>query len=301
MLKRTLVFTTGGGLSLRLRQLVWHGEDGRETTVPLEDIGFLMLESPKITVTTALLQALTEAAVAVIVCDAAHYPSGYLLPYRTHTLAHRIQTAQLSLSEARKRMLWQRIVAAKIRNQAAVAAAYDAALADALRALAARVRRGDDGRAEAQAARLYFGLFARWEGFRRERFGGQPNAALNYGYAVVRAAVARALVCSGLDPALGLCHANQYNHYCLADDMMEPYRPFVDRLVLSDPSFEGELPETGLTPAMKRALLPVLTHDVAVGGETRPLMNALALTTASLARCMDGNAEALVLPSLPGA
>lgn len=300
MIKRTLVFTTGGGLSLRLRQLVWHGEDGREATVPLEDIGFLMLESPKITVTTALLQALTEAAVAVIVCDAAHYPSGYLLPYRTHTLAHRIQAVQMSLSDARKRMLWQRVIVAKIRNQAAVAKRHDTSIAADLLSLAAQVRRGDDGRAEAQAARIYFTLFGRWEGFRRERFGEMPNAALNYGYAVVRAAVARALVCAGLDPALGLCHNNQYNHFCLADDIIEPYRPFVDRLVLSDPCFEEELPEIGLTTAMKRTLLTVLTHDVALDGVIRPLMNALALTAASLARCMNGNGEALVLPSLPG-
>lgn len=299
MIKRTVVFTTGGGLSLRLNQLVWKGEDGREAMVPLEDLGFLVLESARITITTALLQALAEEAVAVVVCDPSHYPAGYFLPYRTHTLAHRMLTAQIAFSDARKRMLWQRIVAAKIRNQASVAALYDRRLADDLRALAAQVKRGDDGCAEAQAARLYFRLFGRWEGFHRERFGEMPNAALNYGYAVVRAAIARALVCAGLDPALGLRHTNQYNHFCLADDVIEPYRSFVDRLVLAEPCFGKHLPEEGLTPTMKRILLTVLTHDVLMGHETRPLMNALTLTAASLARYISGNGEELELPSLP--
>ena len=301
MIKRTVCFSNPGTLRLHLRQLVWRGEDARETAVPIEDLGVLILESPLITVSTALLQALTEACVAVVLCDAAHLPSGYLLPQASHTLASRILRQQIELSDARAGMLWQQIVIAKIRNQAAVIRSMDATKAEELLQMAAQVRRGDVTNLEAQAARRYFEAFPIPEDvFHRSRYGTMPNAALNYGYAILRAAVARALVGSGLNPELGLHHRNQYNHFCLADDMMEPYRPFVDRIVLEHlDTFEKTEYPTKLSVKGKQLLLPFLTMDVQLGAATRPLFNALQLTSASLARCICNQQKTLELPSIP--
>ena len=301
MIKRTVCFSNPGTLRLHLRQLVWRGEDARETAVPIEDLGVLILESPLITVSTALLQALTEACVAVVLCDAAHLPSGYLLPQASHTLASCILRQQIELSDARAGMLWQQIVIAKIRNQAAVIRSMDATKAEELLQMAAQVRRGDVTNLEAQAARRYFEAFPIPEDvFHRSRYGTMPNAALNYGYAILRAAVARALVGSGLNPELGLHHRNQYNHFCLADDVMEPYRPFVDRIVLEHlDTFEKTEYPTKLSAKGKHLLLPFLTMDVQLGAATRPLFNALQLTSASLARCVCNQQKTLELPSIP--
>ncbi len=299
MIKRTLVFTTPGTLRTKYHQLIWRGEDEREASIPIEDIGFLLLESPQIMISTAALQNLTEAAIAVIICDASHLPAGYLLPYRTHTLAHRLLIDQIALTEAKKNRLWQQIIIAKIKNQASIAHIHHPDIATTLAHYAMRVQKGDPDNLEAQAARLYFRLFEKPnEPFRRDRFGEQPNPALNYGYAILRAAIARALVCSGLDPSLGLRHSNKYNHFCLADDIIEPYRPAVDRLVLDNADlFFTENDIDTLTPPAKRELLTVLTHDITIGGIKRPLMNALTLTTASLARCISGTAKEIELPS----
>lgn len=301
MIKRTVCFSNPGTLRLHLRQLVWRGEDAREAAVPIEDLGVLILESPLITVSTALLQALTEACVAVVLCDTAHLPLGYLLPQASHTLASRILRQQIELSDARAGMLWQQIVIAKIRNQAAVIRSMDATKAEELLQMAAQVRRGDVTNLEAQAARRYFEAFPIPEDvFHRSRYGTMPNAALNYGYAILRAAVARALVGSGLNPELGLHHRNQYNHFCLADDVMEPYRPFVDRIVLEHlDTFEKTEYPTKLSAKGKQLLLPFLTMDVQLGAAKRPLFNALQLTSASVVRCICNQQKTLELPSIP--
>ena len=300
MIKRTLCFSTPGNLRLHLCQLCWHGKDGREASVPIEDIGVILIESPLITVSTALLQSLTEQCVAVILCDAGHMPSSYLLPATAHTLAHHRIQSQVNLTDARKNRLWAEIIRAKIRNQAEAARSRDPELAEYLSGMEERVRKGDPDNLEAQAARAYFSLFAsQREGFVRDRYGDAPNAALNYGYAVLRASVARALVSSGLLPIFGIHHSNQYNHFCLADDMMEPYRPFIDLIVLDNFPFFAEINDANtLTPEGKRILLSFLTEDVFIGRQKRPLMNALAMTAASLARVIAGEDSQLTLPEL---
>lgn len=299
MIKRTLDFSSPGTLRLHLGQLVWKGEDGRAATVPIEDIGLLLIDAPLITLSSALLQALAEACVAVVFCDSSHLPSGYLLPQTAHTLVGRCLRAQIALTPVRVNRLWQQIVYAKISNQAHAIRPYAPDTADTLLGMAKRVRRGDPDNLEAQAARLYFSSFPLPEDFHRDRRGAMPNAALNYGYAVLRAATARALVVSGLNPALGLHHHNQYNHFALADDLMEPYRPAVDQTILDNLPTLTELtdPQT-LSPANKRLILPFLTTNMRCGQETRPLWNALQRTTASLAQCVSKNANALFFPSL---
>ncbi len=301
MIKRTVSFSTPGVLRLHLRQIIWKGEDGREASIPIEDVGLILIDTPLITVSVALLQTLVAHNVATVICDNAHLPSGYILPQTSHTLANRILKDQIALSDARARILWQHLIIAKINNQAAVLQARSPEIAQHLKGLAQSVRRGDQGNAEAQAARAYFSYFTeQLPGFHRERHGEMPNAALNYGYAILRAAVARALVMSGLNPALGLFHHNQYNHFSLADDIIEPYRPFVDDLVLDNlPSFTELYSVDQLSPSTKRILLSILTVDVKMGEMTRPLMNALSLTTASLAQFISGERKDLALPSLP--
>lgn len=303
MIKRTLVFGSPGTLRLRDRQLVWTDRAGEETTVPIEDIGFVLLESPLATCSVALLQALTDANAAVAVCDARHIPAAYLLPIADHTLAERHLQDQIACSEARANRLWRQIVQSKIRNQARAAAAISREASASIAALAERVKNGDPDNVEGQAAHVYFPLFReRWPAFDARHTDAMPNPALDYGYALLRAAVARALVSSGLHPSLGLHHHNQYNPFCLADDVMEPFRPFVDRLVIlhSDelpPKNADEPPR--LSPAEKRILLPLLAMDVRIGDVVRPLMNAVSQTTASLVRAFRGEQDALELPSFP--
>lgn len=300
MIKRTLCFASPGSLRLHLRQMVWKGEDGRDATIPIEDIGILILESPLITLSTALLQELSAAGVAVVVCDSSHLPSASLLPHAGHTLSNRILHQQITLTDARANMIWQQIVSSKITNQASAIQTWSSETGAHLLALAMRVKRGDPDNLEAQAAHAYFSSFPTQEPtpFHRSRAGEMPNAALNYGYAILRAAVARALVGSGLNPAFGLHHRNQYNSFCLADDIMEPYRPFVDLVVLENLPLYQEL-NSHLTPEGKRTLLPFLTMDVLIKETTRPLFNAIQLTTASLARIVCGEQKHLELPAFP--
>lgn len=299
MLKRTLDFSSPGSLRLHLNQLIWKGEDGRTASIPIEDIGIVLIDTPLITLSSALVQALAEACVAVVVCDSSHLPSGYLLPQTSHTLVGRYLREQIAVTPARENRLWQQIVRAKIVNQAIVISPYAPEAADTLSGMAQRVRRGDPDNLEAQAARLYFSSFPLSDSFRRERHGTMPNAALNYGYSILRAAIARALVASGLNPALGLHHCNQYNHFALADDMMEPYRPAVDRTILENLSSFTEISESKtLTPDKKRLLLPFLTMDMQCGQETRPLWNALQRSTASLAQCVTQEVADLFFPTL---
>lgn len=300
MIKRTLLFGNRGSLRLHYQQLVWRDESGEERTIPIEDIGFLILESPQITLTTALLQALSNANVATIVCDETHHPTAYFLPASSHTLAHRLLNHQIALTDAQRDRIWKHLIRAKIRNQGQLIATLNPEVGEQLLALAERVKNGDPENCEAQAARLYFREFAcRIPGFSRDRFGETPNPALNYGYAILRAAVARALVSSGLCCSLGIHHDNQYNPFVLADDVMEPYRPYIDRIVFDHLSRFVEVEDSTLTSEQKRLLLPCLSMDVNIDEQVRPLMNALSFTTASLARYIASPKNENLLLSLP--
>ena len=301
MIKRSLFFSTPGSLRLQLRQLVWKGEDGRSAQIPVEDIGLVLVESRQVSVTSALLTELGEAGATVIFCDASHMPSASLLPMAGNTRSQSVLHLQIKMSAVKSDILWGQTVREKILNQAAVAFPYDRELAGKLREMAKTVKRGDPANLEAQAARAYFSIFEKIgaEGFHRDPEGTMPNAALNYGYAILRAAVARALVSSGLHCAIGIHHHNQFNPFCLADDLMEPYRPFVDRIILSNRELFWT-DEDELTPLMKQALLSVAVTDVSIGKMTRPLMNALSLTSASFVRVIGEDGKGTIeYPKVP--
>lgn len=283
-----------GKLSLRYEQLVWTPETGEKRTVPIEDVGFVILETGKVELTSAALQFLSANNVAVVVCDKTHTPSAQLLPYAANTTASESTEAQLAATEAVNGRLWRMIVRQKIRNQAALMDRLNAKGARRLLSLAEEVKNGDPSNCEAQAARIYFQSLGP-DGFVRDREGAWPNAPLNYGYAILRAATARALVGSGLVCFHGIHHHNRYNAFALADDMMEPYRPFVDQYVLGKVK-PFDVPMDELTKEMRSRLLQMLTCDVNLVDVRRPLMVALSFTTSSLAKYYMKKADELVLP-----
>lgn len=294
MIAKTLCFSSMGKLSLRYEQLVWTADSGEKRTIPIEDIGFVILESEKVELTSAALQFLSENNVAVVVCDKTHTPSAQLLPYVANTTASESIEAQLAATDAVRGRIWRMIVRQKIRNQAALLERLGAKGAKRLLALAEEVKNGDPANCEAQAARIYFQSLGP-DGFVRDRDGAWPNAPLNYGYAILRAATARALVGSGLVCFHGVHHHNRYNAFALADDMMEPYRPFVDQYVLGKVKPFDE-PSDELTKEMRARLLQMLTCDVNLGDVRRPLMVALSFTTASLVRYYMKKSDELALP-----
>jgi CRISPR-associated protein Cas1 len=308
MIKRTLYFGNPAYLKTANEQLVvetllpetLQSADGETKTVaktiPIEDIGLLILDHRQVTITQALLSKLLANNTAVITCDDTHHPTGMLLSLDGHSLQSQKFQAQIDASVPLKKQLWQQTVAAKIENQAAMLA-FRRQENKLLLNLAASVKSGDSGNCEAQAAAYYWKrLFPEELNFRRERHGPPPNNLLNYGYAILRALVARSLVASGLLPTLGIHHRNQYNAYCLADDMMEPYRPFVDFVVYQLVRNNGQYLE--MSPSMKKALLEIPAMDVLIDGKKSPMMNAVQRTTASLAKCFEGAARKILFPKM---
>ena len=296
MIARTLCFSSIGKLSLKYEQLVWSPSDGETRTIPVEDIGVAIIESDKIEVTAAALQFLAECNVAVVLCGKAHMPSAQLLPFAANATSSESTEAQLEATAAVHGRLWRQIVRRKICNQAVLMERLGATGSKRLLTLADEVKNGDPANCEAQAARIYFQALGP-DGFVRDRDGCWPNAPLNYGYAILRAAVARALVGSGLVCFRGIHHHNRYNAFALADDTMEPYRPFVDQYVLGKVR-PFDVPQGDLTREMKARLLEMLTCDVKMGDLRRPLMVALSYTTASLVRYYKRELSELVLPEL---
>lgn len=296
MIARTLSFSSPGKLFAKDAQLVYEGEDGVRRSFPIEDLGFVILETGLMTVSSHCIRQLADANVALVVCDATHTPSAQMLPFAAHTTTQETVAAQLGATAAVQGRLWRQVVRAKILNQSELLRRLGFDACRRLRAMADEVKNYDAENVEAQAARIYFRALAPDPGFVRAREGTWPNPALNYGYGVLRAAVARALVGSGLTCFRGVHHHNRYNAFCLADDMMEPYRPFVDQYVFGHvPPFDVQA--TDLTRGMKARLLQMLTCDVKTGDLKRPLMVALTYTTASLAKYYLGKTDHLVLPS----
>lgn len=322
MIKRTLYFGNPAYLSLQQAQLIVrlpevekHIQEGvqglstegaekfkKEATasIPIEDIGVVVLDNPQIVFTHALQSALLENNVAIISCDKQHLPAGLFLPLAGNTLQTERFQAQIEASQPLKKNLWQQTVTAKIQNQAHVLAAAGHAYSNMLH-WAESVKSGDSENHEARAAAYYWSkVFShKLPDFRRHREGPAPNKLLNYGYAILRAVCARALVSSGLLPTLGIFHRNKYNAYCLADDIMEPYRPFVDKVVLGllEQYTLSELEELDVN--LKKELLLVPVVDVLLGGERRPLQVAIQHTTASLSKCFSGNQRKILYPLLP--
>lgn len=295
MIKRTLYFGNPAYLKTLNEQLVMElPETGETKQAPIEDIGLLILDHRQITITQALLSKLLANNTAVITCDDTHHPTGMLLNLDGNSLQSQKHQAQLEASVPLKKQLWQQTVIAKIQNQAALLI-QEREEANYLLKLADEVKSGDTDNCEAQAAAYYWKrLFPEFLEFRRERYGPPPNNLLNYGYAILRALVARSLVASGMLPTFGIHHRNQYNSYCLADDIMEPYRPFVDKTVCDIVRMNGRFLE--MTPKMKASLLAIPAMDVQMGGQKSPLMNAVQRTTASLAKCFEGKTRKLLYP-----
>jgi CRISPR-associated protein Cas1 len=295
MSKRTLLFSNPYHLHTRLEQLVVDNkETGEVRTIPVEDLGFVVLEHPQITFSQGIMRLFLEHNVAVIFCNEKYLPTGMLLNLDGNQLQTARFRAQLDATEPLKKNLWMQTVQYKVRNQAAVLQAQGRD-GQALLQKARSVKSGDTSNEEAKAAAIYWPRLLGAD-FRRERFGDAPNALLNYGYAILRAATARAIAGSGLHPTLGIFHRNQYNSFCLADDLMEPYRPYVDTLVMDWLAKYGMTNE--VTMEVKQHLLGVLTMDVRMENRLRPMLLALSETTSSVAACMEGTRKLVKYPQL---
>ena len=297
MIKQTLYFGNPAYLSVQKEQLnIEIPSSGKKVQKPIEDIGIIILDHPQITLTQTVLARMLENNVALITCDAKHHPIGLMLNLAGHTLQSQKFRSQIEATLPLKKQLWQQTIEAKVRNQASVLAEFELN-SNYLFELAKKVKSGDPDNIEATAANYYWKqLFAENKSFVRNRFGPPPNHMLNYGYAILRAVVARNLVGSGLLPTLGIFHRNQYNAYCLADDIMEPYRPYVDRFVLSQD--QAYLEEDELTPEIKKLLLQIPAIDVLIQDKISPLMVAVQRTTSSLVKCFEGKEKKLVYPQL---
>ncbi len=310
MIKKTLCFSNPAYLSLRDGQLVIKIpeiqnskgvlEELKEKSVitrPIEDIGVLVIDNRQVTVTSAVLDALLANNCAVITCDARSMPVGLLLPLYGNTTQSERFRVQIDASLPLKKQLWQQTIQYKIINQAAVLSECTDAETHCMKVWAADVRSGDPQNVEAKAAAYYWkNIFRDVTGFIRDREGTPPNNMLNYGYAILRAVVARSLVSSGLLPTLGIHHHNRYNAYCLADDIMEPYRPYVDRLVVNIMARYGH--DMALTREIKMQLLSIPTIDVKIGGKRSPLMVGISQTTASLYKCFSGKSRKISYPEM---
>ncbi len=266
-------------------------------TIPIEDIGILILDHKQITITQGLLEKLLSNNCAVITCSSNRMPIGLLWPLSGNTIQSERFKDQINASLPLRKQLWQQTIKQKIENQAYVLNIKRGEVVKNMLVWASHVRSGDPDNYEARAAAYYWKcLFPDLPGFTRDRDGIPPNNLLNYGYAILRAVMARSLVASGLLPTLGIHHHNRYNAYCLADDMMEPYRPFVDKLVIEILD-SGRAYET-ITSDLKNELLKTPTLDVCINGKRSPLMIATGLTSSSLYKCFSGEIRKISFPSM---
>lgn len=307
MIKRTLYFGNPAYLSLSNGQLVIRKPDDGDLplngnnpivkTIPVEDIGVVVIDNRQITLTSALVSAMLDHKVAVVSCDEKSMPTGLLLPLYGNDIQNERFRDQIDASLPLRKQLWQQTVEAKILNQAAVLKYVSGEDARNMLAWAGSVKSGDSDNLEGRAAAYYWrNVFPALPYFNRGRFEESPNNLLNYGYAVLRAAVARSLVAAGLLPTLGIHHHNRYNAYCLADDIMEPYRPYVDRLVVDIIGEGYSCPQ--LTRDIKARVLSVLTADVFINERRSPLMLATMQTASSLNKCFRGESRKLIYPTM---
>ena len=309
MIKKTLYFGNPAYLSYRLKQLIVKKPDASGDmpdfgipdaftvikTIPVEDIGVVILDHQQITITQALMSALLENNCAIITCDSKHLPVGLFLPLTGNSIQNERFRNQLNASLPLRKQLWQQTVERKIRNQASMLFYSTGERHNNMLVWAGSVKSGDTGNLEARAASYYWKtLFPENTSFIRGQYEDCPNNMLNYGYAILRAIVARALVGSGMLPTIGIHHHNRYNSYCLADDIMEPYRPFVDKIVL-DLTRKGYGSE--LDTVVKQKLLAIPTEEVLMDGTRHPLIVAVSQTTASLAKCYSGELRKVCYPS----
>lgn len=295
MIKRTLFFGNPAYLSTKNEQL-WISfpeEEKADRSVPIEDIGMIVLENQQITITNGLLTKLTDRKVAVVSCNAQHLPDGLLLPMHGHSEQTERVRAQLEASKPLKKNLWQQTISAKIKNQYTLLK-EKGKVSKRMEYLYNHVSSGDSGNHEAQAAAIYWQELFDISDFNRSQGGIPPNNLLNYGYAILRAIIARALVSSGMLPGIGIWHRNKYNAYCLADDIMEPYRPFVDLVVSHIVDNNDTYDE--LTTELKTELLSIPALDLRIDGQKSPLMVAASRTTSSLYECFAGTSRKILYP-----
>jgi len=310
MIKRTLYFGNPVCLSVSYSQLVIKMVETEikfeqkplafaETTktIPIEDIGIVVIDHWQITMTSSVLSALLDNNVAVVTCNKRRMPVGLLLPLEGNTIQNERFRAQIDASLPLRKQLWQQTISMKISNQTVVLKGNTNTECGCMEAWSRDVRSGDPMNLEARAAAYYWkNLFPQMDEFVRGRDEDYPNNLLNYGYAILRAVIARSLAGSGLLPTLGIHHQNRYNAYCLADDIMEPYRPYVDQLVLN---IMKDFPVVyELTKEVKAKLLSIPTIDVVIKGKRSPLMVAAGQTTASLAKCFEGELRKIDYPEM---
>ena len=291
---RGVHITQAARLSLSDTQIVVSREDG-EVRLPIEDVAWMVIDTPQVSLTMALISACMDAGMVIVTTDRTHTPSGLILPFHRHHRQADIAAMQIGISAPLKKRIWQSVIQAKIANQAAALETVGQD-ASALRAMTRLIGSGDPDNVEARAARAYWPrLFV---DFIRDDANDKRNGLLNYGYAIVRSAVARALVAAGLLPAFGVNHASVTNAFNLADDMVEPFRPFVDRAVwnLTD---RGRVAQGASTVGERRVLASILTEETGLGGDTVTLLVAADRVAESLVRAMEmASAPLLILPKL---
>lgn len=310
MIKRTICVSNPAYLSLKMKQMVIKLPEVECNTslpesfktelvkkIPIEDIGIVILDNKRITLTQGLLEKLLENNCAVITCDESHLPIGMHLPLNGNTTQTERMRYQIEASLPLKKQLWQQTIVAKIQNQAAILKQVRGTEVRNMLRWANDVKSGDSENMEARAAVYYWqNAFPTIPNFTRSREGYAPNNLLNYGYAILRAIVARALVASGMLPTFGIHHRNKYNAYCLADDIMEPYRPYVDKLVME--LFDENPDSTELNKQLKTRLLQIPLLDVTINSQRSPLMLAVSTTTASLYKCYSGEVRKIIYPTM---
>ena len=294
MLKRTIIVTSPSRLTLKNGQLVCTciSDDTDVKTAPVEDIGIVIVENQRATLSVPLISALAANNASVVFCDSHFMPSSVTMSLCSNATQSEMLKAQVSATEATNNRLWKQIIEAKIKNQASLLGKLGKD-SNVLKPYYSNVKSGDADNREGIAARLYWKeLFG--SDFSRERDGGAPNNMLNYGYSILRTAVVRALLGSGLNLGFGIFHRNKYNPMPLADDVMEPFRPFVDEIVY-ELVCNGEIE---LTTEVKSFIVDVLSCDTVFDNNKRPLQVGLSMTTASLGRCYLEKQKKLSLPKL---
>ncbi|MEX0660148.1 MAG: type II CRISPR-associated endonuclease Cas1 [Balneolaceae bacterium] len=294
MIKRTVEISSGPiHLSIKHKQMLLKKKEEIHS-IPVEDLGLLVLSHPAISYTHQLLYELLEQNVAVLFCNRQHMPEGLLLPFEDNQLHQARLQIQTEATKPLKKRLWQQVVRAKIKAQADVLEEKHGEHFG-LKPLIKKVHSGDPKNVEARAARKYWTALFQNKEFRRNTDGQDVNALLNYGYAIIRAAVARSITATGLHPSMGVHHHNQYNAYCLADDMMEPMRPFVDGVVYDMYNQKGTL-EVEVNKETKKPLLELLTKEVTIRDMKYPLLESLHIMSASLVDCFAGSRKEMDFP-----
>lgn len=294
MITRSIYIGTPGYLKLKDEQMIILDPNSKEQKgqVPIEDLGLLMLDNFQITLSHQLIQKLMNNNVVIISCDEFHLPKGIMLPFYGHTEHSDRVKHQIEASEPLKKQLWKQTIEAKIKNQISVLKYFDCNYQPMLGYLS-NVKSGDSTNMEGISAQHYWKNLIN-PSFLRDRFGDYPNTLFNYGYAIIRSMIARSIVETGLLPVIGIYHRNKYNPFCLADDIMEPYRPFLDFLVINwliENPYQEEISKD-----FKAYILRIATHDVKIEGKTRPLLIAMKNTTTSLFKTYTGEKRHISYP-----